>query len=124
MAENRKTQKTTFIVEGMHCSSCAMAIEKGLKRREGIVNADLTFATEKLEVEYDSEKVTIPFIKEVVEKIGFKALLEDEVESKEEVHLRKLRDATNRLKWAWFLGSPIFLIMIIRWFIPALESSL
>lgn len=50
----------------MHCSSCAAATEKALKRRNGIVDADLTFETEKLEVKYDPQKVNIPFIKEIV----------------------------------------------------------
>jgi Cu+-exporting ATPase len=113
--ENNNTTET-FIVEGMHCSSCAMAIEKALKRREGIQDADLTFATEKLEVKYDPQKVDVPFIKEVVGKVGFNALLETEVVSKEEIHIRKLKEARDRLNWAWIIGSPIFIIMIIRWF--------
>jgi Cu+-exporting ATPase len=108
--------KQIFVVEGMHCSSCAVAIEKALKRKDGIIDADLTFATEKLEVNYYEQKVNIPFIKEIVEKVGFKAYLEDEVVSREELHIRKLREATNRLKWAWGLGTPIFIVMIIRWF--------
>jgi Cu+-exporting ATPase len=112
MSEN----KQVFVVEGMHCSSCAIAIEKALKRKDGIIDADLTFATEKLEVNYDEQKVNIPFIKEIVTKVGFKAYLEDEVVSREEIHIRKLREATNRLKWAWGLGTPIFIVMIIRWF--------
>jgi Cu+-exporting ATPase len=115
--QNKTPEKKTFIVEGMHCSSCAMVIEKALKRREGIFDADLTFATEKLEVKYDPQKADIPFIKGIVGKVGFKALLEEEVVSKEEVHHRKLREAFNRLKWAWIFGTPIFIIMIIRWFI-------
>jgi Cu+-exporting ATPase len=36
--------------------------------------------------------------------------------SREELHIRKLREATNRLKWAWGIGTPIFIVMIIRWF--------
>jgi hypothetical protein len=60
--------------------------------------------------------VNIPFIKEVVQKVDFKALLESEVVSKEEIHIRKLKEASDRVKWAWILGSPIFIIMIIRWF--------
>jgi Cu+-exporting ATPase len=111
-----KIEKTTFLVEGMHCSSCAMAIEKALTRRDGVFDADLTFATEKLEVSYDSKKVNIPFIKEIVKKVGFKALLEDEVEDREEIHIRKLKEARDRLNWAWILGTPIFVVMIIRWF--------
>ncbi len=113
---HERIEKTTFVVEGMHCSSCAIAIEKALKRRDGISDAELTFATEKLDVKYNPEKVNIPYIKEVVEKVGFKALLENEVVSKEEAHLRKLREARSRLIWAWVFGTPIFLVMIIRWF--------
>jgi Cu+-exporting ATPase len=109
-------KKEIFVIEGMHCSSCAVAIEKALKRRDGISDADLTFATEKLEVKFNEDKTNIPSIKEIVEKVGFKAHLEDEVVSKEEIHIRKLREATNRLKWAWYLGTPIFIVMIIRWF--------
>jgi Cu+-exporting ATPase len=118
MTENMAEKRSTFVVEGMHCSSCAIAIEKALKRRDGIADADLTFATEKLEVKYDPGKVNIPFIKEVVEKVGFKALLEEEVVSREEIHFRKLREARNRLIFVWALGTPIFLIMVIRWFVP------
>jgi Cu+-exporting ATPase len=114
--QDKKIEKETFLIEGMHCSSCSIAIEKALKRRDGIFEADLTFATEKLEVRYDPQKVDIPFIKEVVEKVGFKALLEEEVQSKEEVHFRKLKEARDRLVWAWVLGTPIFIVMIIRWF--------
>jgi Cu+-exporting ATPase len=116
--QDKKIEKDIFVIEGMHCSSCSIAIEKALKRRDGILDADLTFATEKLEVRYDPQKVDIPFIKGIVEKVGFKALLEEEVESKEEVHLRKLKEAYSRLWWAWFFGTPIFIIMIIRWFVP------
>jgi Cu+-exporting ATPase len=65
-------QKTSFVVEGMHCSSCAMAIEKALKRKEGIMDADLTFATEKLEVNYDEQKVTIPLLKKSLKKSDLK----------------------------------------------------
>jgi Cu+-exporting ATPase len=60
--------------------------------------------------------VDISFIKEIVKKVGFKALLENEVVSKDEIHVRKLKEASSRLKWAWILGAPIFLVMIIRWF--------
>lgn len=121
MANEMKT--TTFIVEGMHCSSCASAIEKALKRKEGVKGAELTFATEKLHVNYDLNKVDIPFIKAMVEKVGFKALLEDEVVSREEVHVRKLREEKQRLKVAWIFGAPIFLIMIMQWFAPDFHFS-
>jgi Cu+-exporting ATPase len=110
---------TTLIVTGMHCSSCAKAIENAVRRKEGVQEAELTFATEKLIVRHDLEKVNISDLKEIVKKVGFKAILENEVdETREEAHIRHLKYEKSRLKWAWILGSPIFLIMIIRWFFP------
>jgi Cu+-exporting ATPase len=115
----QKQGSTTLIVTGMHCSSCARAIENAVRRKEGVQEAELTFATEKLVVKHDPEKVQVTDLKEIVKKVGFKAILENEAdESREEAHIRHLKYEKSRLKWAWILGSPIFLIMIIRWFYP------
>jgi Cu+-exporting ATPase len=115
----QKQGSTSLIVTGMHCSSCARAIENAVRRKEGVQEAELTFATEKLVVKHDPEKVQVTDLKEIVKKVGFKAILENEAdETREEAHIRHLKYEKNRLKWAWILGSPIFLIMIIRWFYP------
>ncbi|MFZ3579538.1 hypothetical protein [Virgibacillus sp. DJP39] len=70
---------------------------------------------------YDGQKVDIAFIKSIVKKVEFKALLENEVESREEVHIRKLREERRRLTIAWGLGAPIFLIMVTQWFVQDLR---
>ncbi|EGT3617335.1 copper-translocating P-type ATPase [Clostridium perfringens] len=71
------TKKETFKVEGMTCASCAAAIEKGLDRLDGVESANVNFATETLNVEFDKDKVSFEDINKKVNKLGYK-LKDDE----------------------------------------------
>src|SRR6266567_1934471 len=44
---------TTLALEGMTCASCAIRIEKGLKRVPGVLDASVNLATERGTVTYD-----------------------------------------------------------------------
>ncbi len=62
--------KKKFKIEGMHCTSCAMMIEGEL---EDIgANAKCSYATQTLEVEFESEKITENDLQIAVEKAGYK----------------------------------------------------
>lgn len=63
-------------VMGMTCAACARTAEKAVSRIDGVTKASVNFATEKLQVEYDSEKVDTEAIKTAVEKAGYQALEE------------------------------------------------
>ncbi|WP_374712934.1 heavy metal translocating P-type ATPase [Symbiobacterium terraclitae] len=115
----RRQTVSTLVVTGMHCSSCAKAIERALQRTQGVLSAELTFATEKLVVQHDPAVIDLGGIKEVVKKVGFTALAEGEaVETREEAHLRQLRESWNRVMWSWILGMPVFIMMVVSWFWP------
>lgn len=111
--------KTTLTVTGLHCSSCAKAIEKALLRKDGVQKAELTFSTEKLVVVHDANQMNVSDIKETITKVGFGALEEGEkAETREEAHLRILRSSKNRMVLSWTLGTPVFIMMVIGWFWP------
>ena len=110
---------TTLVVTGMHCSSCAQAIERSLTRTSGVIDADLTFATEKLRVAYDPAVIDEAEVRAVVAKVGFGTLAEGEsLETREEAHLRQLRDSRNRVIWSWLLATPVFVMMVVGWIWP------
>lgn len=67
-------EKAEFIVEGMHCVSCAQVIESGLRKETGIINAHVQFATSRLTVEFDTDEVDLVFIQKKIEEFGYKAL--------------------------------------------------
>ncbi|MDZ4994739.1 heavy metal translocating P-type ATPase [Clostridium perfringens] len=71
------TKKEIFKVEGMTCASCAAAIEKGVGRLDGVESANVNFATETLNVEFDKDKVSFEDINNKVNKLGYK-LKDDE----------------------------------------------
>lgn len=66
-------------IEGMSCAACVRAVEKAVKKVDGVEGAGVNFATEKLTVSFDQSKTTLSEIKTAVEKAGYKALGEIEV---------------------------------------------
>jgi Cu+-exporting ATPase len=63
-------------IEGMTCAACAKAVERASKKVQGVTEANVNFATEKLSVNFDEAIVSIPDIQAAVEKAGYKAIVE------------------------------------------------
>ncbi|MFU0825419.1 heavy metal translocating P-type ATPase [Clostridium sp.] len=63
-------------IEGMTCAACAKAVERASKKLQGVTDANVNFATEKLKINFDETKVSIPDIQSAIEKAGYKALIE------------------------------------------------
>ena len=60
----------------MTCAACAKAAERAVKKLDGVLEANVNFATEKLYVSYDESKVTIENIKQAIAKAGYEAQVE------------------------------------------------
>lgn len=73
--------KETVKLSGMTCAACANRIEKAVGKLEGVTNASVNFATERLSVEFDDQKAPITKIKETITKVGYGVI--DEVQNKE-----------------------------------------
>lgn len=67
-------KKEIFYITGMSCTACAKHIEKAVSEIDGIISANVNFATEKMVVEYDEKVLTTIKIKEIVAKNGYKAI--------------------------------------------------
>jgi len=65
-------KKDIFAITGMTCASCSARIEKVVGRLEGVSEAAVNLATEKLTVTYDGN-LTVDDIIAAVEKAGFGA---------------------------------------------------
>ncbi|AMA73188.1 heavy metal translocating P-type ATPase [Aneurinibacillus thermoaerophilus] len=70
------SKQTAIQIKGMTCAACANRIEKGLKRMEGVEEANVNFAVEKAVVTYDPEKVTLSQLEERIEKLGYATVKE------------------------------------------------
>ena len=69
--ETKTATKKILPIEGMHCASCAVRIEKELKKVPGVVNANVNYASEKASVEYDAAKTGEQAIEAAVKKAGY-----------------------------------------------------
>ncbi len=70
-------EKVTLNVKGMHCASCAVAIEDSLKKVEGVSKAAVNFATERAYVEYDPAKAAPQALEQAVENAGYSVIKEE-----------------------------------------------
>lgn len=70
--------KKQIAIEGMSCTACAVAIEKGVGKLEGVSLASVNYATEKLAVEYDDKLVSFDDIAAKIHKLGYEAHPDEE----------------------------------------------
>ncbi|MDD3014619.1 MAG: heavy metal-associated domain-containing protein, partial [Candidatus Gastranaerophilales bacterium] len=62
---------TEIYIEGMHCASCAVGIEKRLKEADGINKVNVNFAASKASIKYIPEKISSAEIKDIITKAGY-----------------------------------------------------
>lgn len=71
--------KKTFSIKGMHCASCVIALERSLKKVDGVLQATVNLATEKATVTYDPAKVTDDKLSSAVSNVGYQAFIAEEM---------------------------------------------
>ncbi len=86
--------KKIYKISGMHCASCAMNIEKGVRKLRDIKSCSVNFATKKLYVEGESNDEEI---KKAVSKVGdYKAFSTDENLADKNNKKEKNEEETNK----------------------------
>jgi Cu+-exporting ATPase len=95
-----------FKVSGMTCSMCGLRIEKGLRRVEGITKVAASYASEKVSLEYEPEKIEIPQIKDNLTALGFSVVDPNQEGNTEAQKLKKL------FIWSAILTAPMILMML------------
>jgi len=71
-------KKTTISVTGMHCASCAINIERVVKKLKGVKSANVNLLANKATVEFDESSVGLGNIKQAIEGIGYGADIPEE----------------------------------------------
>lgn len=66
-------KKVKFVINGMHCSSCAMNIDFDLEDLEGIKSVKTSYAKQFTEVEFDENLINETKITEQIKKTGYTA---------------------------------------------------
>ena len=111
------SDEMTLRIQGMHCASCTMNVENFLIRLDGIfdVKADLTSQSAK--IRYDSSKVDIDEIENVIESLGFELLgIEGQTEIDEEaIYQQDLKEKRNRIIVGLIFSAILMVLMFSGW---------
>lgn len=72
-------EKALIPIKGMHCASCALTIEKTLKKIDGVEKCEVNFGTEKAKIEYDPSKTDFNQMSTKIEPFGYSLMKPESV---------------------------------------------
>lgn len=64
-------KETNLQISGMTCAACAIRIEKGLNKLEGVEAANVNLALEKSAIKYDPAKINVADIQKKIQDLGY-----------------------------------------------------
>lgn len=103
--------KLVLKVNGMHCASCAILIDKLLKKQEGVINSSTSYGAQKVALEFDESKITLEKIDEFVNKLGYDVVRPEEntgsLEDQEAEEKKSIQLAKRRVIASFAIASPI-----------------
>lgn len=107
--------KTTLVVEGMHCAACAKRVEKAVQSMPGIASASVNIVQKKAYIEHNSD-VDIAAIVGAIDNAGYKATPEVDASASSEASKyaeSEMRTAKRNLLLVWPLSVLSMLPMVI-----------
>jgi len=69
--KEKKAKRAVFLVRNIDCTTCALAIEKRLKKVDGIENVGSAIMVNKIFVDYDESRVGISEITNAIKETGY-----------------------------------------------------
>jgi Cd2+/Zn2+-exporting ATPase len=100
-------EKKELRIKGLHCVDCVEKIEKTMKPIKGIHSLRLSFATGKMEVQYEPKKISLDEIHSKIKSLGYD-ILEEEIEEE-----RILSLGNKEFLFAVISGAALFSGLII-----------
>jgi Cu+-exporting ATPase len=117
--EPRKTEKVSIAIESMTCAACVNRIEKGLRKIEGVAEAQVNLATERATIQYHSEKVGKSEFRRAIEDLGYQVRgVEEEASADREAKARaeEIRVQKRKFFISAVLSAAIFFGSMTEWF--------
>ncbi len=103
-------EKVTLNIQGMSCASCVGKIEQALRGLNGVLQADVNFATEKALVEYLPGILDVKAISRAVAEAGYEALPLEEagVDREKADHEAKVKELRVKIAVGALISIPVF----------------
>ena len=104
--------KTILKIQGMHCASCAVTIENALKKEKSIFKVNVNFASEKISLEFNPEKIEIEKIQKIIQELGYKAKGDIKEEVSDHQKTQEIRQLKKRFIFSFIFGLPLIYIVM------------
>ncbi len=106
-----KTLVKTYPVTGMSCATCALNVEKTLKRQPGVMNATVNYSDGSAVVELSPVDTDAVALQSAVRSIGYDLLInEPEIERKDEMQQLLYRQLKSNMIGSLVLATPVMII--------------
>ncbi|PIZ96620.1 MAG: copper-translocating P-type ATPase [Candidatus Magasanikbacteria bacterium CG_4_10_14_0_2_um_filter_33_14] len=109
-------KKENLSISGMHCASCAVSIERSLKKQDGVKSATVNYAMGKAYVEYDEKQLKDEDISKAVATAGdYKVVATGEKDKTED----QTKKSFQKFLWSLILTLPMLVAMFFSmpmWF--------
>lgn len=111
-------EQVSLALSGMHCASCALVIEKSLKKVPGVKQANVNFNAEKARVVFDSTQSNINALIEAVKSAGYKAEAADaaDPEAERKRKEKEIKAYSKKFIVALVLSLPMLYFMLFDFF--------
>src|SRR5690349_5994672 len=102
----------SFPVLGMTCASCAVSVESMIGAQNGVKQAEVNYATQKVKVTYDAGVIQPEGMQKVVQSIGYDLILDAEKgsEKQEQIKADNYKSLKKRIIAAGILTIPVVII--------------
>lgn len=104
----------SLIIEGIHCSACVWLNEKVLRKKDGVIEADINYTNSKAKILFDPETINLSEIIEAIRSIGYNAYPYDP-QIQEDSANRQRKDFYIRLAFGIFATMNIMWIAIAQY---------
>lgn len=118
--------KKKFDVIGMTCSACSAHVDKALRGLDGIKDVNVNLLNNCMTVEYDENILTDQQIMNAVDKAGYKAQLENQIDKKKDIKQEENDQKKKSLFYSFLFLVPLFYLCMGHMFgfpIPAILSG-
>ena len=110
-------RELTIPVTGMTCANCAATVERTLRRTDGVAEAAVNYATERVTVRFEEGVVAIDDLAAAVERAGYGLIRADEeaLEDAEAAARRaEIADQTRKFWTGVAFAGPLFALSMAR----------
>ncbi|GAA4315011.1 heavy metal translocating P-type ATPase [Compostibacter hankyongensis] len=112
--------KETFPVLEMSCASCAVSVASMLQSVPGVRHAEVNYASQRAQVEYDQNTVAPEALQQAVRSIGYDLVIlpEHREEAQETAQRKQYRRLLRQTLWAAAFTLPVVLIAMLFMQLP------